>query len=137
VGQGSWEEIDYVRRGTRGILNFGWNRLEGRHTYDSATQLLTRWPYRGPVAEYAHSDGCSVSGGYVYRGTKVPAAAGRYFYGDYCSGTVWSFRIAGGKATGLRREPFSVKGLSSFGEDSSGELYLMSVDSGDLLRLVG
>ena len=73
----------------------------------------------------------------MYRGAKVPAAAGRYFYGDYCSGTIWSFKIAGGKATGIRREPFSVKGLSSFGEDTTGELYLMSVDSGDLFRLTG
>jgi glucose/arabinose dehydrogenase len=135
VGQGSWEEIDYLRRGTPGIANFGWNRLEGRHIYDDTTELLTRGSYHAPVAEYSHSDGCSVSGGYVYRGTKVPAAAGHYFYGDYCSGTVWSFKIASGKAIGLRREPFTVKGLSSFGEDSAGELYLMSVDSGDLLRL--
>jgi glucose/arabinose dehydrogenase len=135
VGQGSWEEIDYLRRGTPGIVNFGWNRLEGRHIYAAGTDLLTRGSYHPPVAEYSHSDGCSVGGGYVYRGTSVPAAAGRYFYGDYCSGTVWSFKVAGGKAAGLRREPFTVKGLSSFGEDSVGELYLMSVDSGDLLRL--
>jgi glucose/arabinose dehydrogenase len=135
VGQGSWEEIDYLRRGTPGIANFGWNRFEGRHIYNSGTALLTRGSYHAPVAEYSHSDGCSVSGGYVYRGTKVPTATGRYFYGDYCSGTVWSFRISTGKATGLRREPFTVKGLSSFGEDSTAELYLMSVDSGDLFRL--
>jgi glucose/arabinose dehydrogenase len=135
VGQGDWEEIDYLRRGTPGIANFGWNRFEGRHIYAAGTELLTRGSYRAPVAEYSHSDGCSVSGGYVYRGKQVPLAAGRYFYGDYCSGIVWSFKTAGGKATGLRREPFAVKGLSSFGEDSAGELYLMSVDSGDLLRL--
>jgi glucose/arabinose dehydrogenase len=137
VGQGSWEEIDYLRRGVAGVANFGWNHFEGRHSYDSGTTLLTRGTYRPPVAEYSHSDGCSVTGGYVYRGSKVRAAAGRYFYGDYCSGNVWSFKLAGGKATSLRREPFTVKGLSSFGEDTSGELYLMSVDSGDLLRLAG
>ena len=90
-----------------------------------------------PVVEYPHTQGCSVTGGYVYRGKKAPAAAGRYFYGDYCSGTIWSLKIAGGKATSIRREPFRLKGLSSFGEDSSGELYLMSVDSGDLFRLAG
>jgi glucose/arabinose dehydrogenase len=135
VGQNAWEEIDYLRKGWSGLVNFGWNRFEGKHVYEPSTQLLARGTYRPPVVEYPHSQGCSVTGGYVYRGTKVPAAAGRYFYGDYCSGTIWSFVIAGGKATGVRREPFSVKGLSSFGEDAAGELYLMSVDSGDLFRL--
>jgi hypothetical protein len=76
-----------------------------------------------------------VTGGYVYRGTKVTAATGRYFYGDYCSGKVWSLRIVNGGATGLRLEPFTVQGLSSFGQDSAGELYLLSVGSGDLFRL--
>src|SRR6478735_6446641 len=137
VGQNAWEEIDYLKRGWSGLVNFGWNRYEGTHIYDASTALLTRGAYHPPVAEYSHSEGCSVTGGYVYRGAKVPAAAGRYFYGDYCSGTIWSFKIAGGKATGIRKEPFSVKGLSSFGEDTTGELYLMSVDSGDLFRLTG
>jgi glucose/arabinose dehydrogenase len=135
VGQDQWEEIDYLKRGTGTIANFGWNHFEATHVYDSSTALLTRGRYVAPVAEYPHSDGCSVSGGYVYRGKRVPAAAGRYFYGDYCSGTVWSLRIAGGKATSLRREPFSLRGLSSFGEDTAGELYLMSVDSGGVYRL--
>jgi hypothetical protein len=86
------------------------------------------------VVEYPHAQGCSVTGGYVYRGTKVPSAAGRYFYGDYCSGIVWSLTLSDGRAH-VRREPFTVKGLSSFGEDANGELYLMSVDSGTLYRL--
>jgi glucose/arabinose dehydrogenase len=138
VGQGAWEEIDYLKRGTSGISNFGWNRYEGRQIYDSNTALLGRGIYRPPVAEYSHSTGgCSVTGGYVYRGKAVPAAVGRYFYGDYCSGTIWSFKISGGKARGLRREPFELKGLSSFGQDANGELYLMSVDSGSLVRLAG
>ena len=136
VGQGAWEEIDYLRKGA-GLANFGWNRYEGRHSYDSSTQLLTRAPYHGPIAEYPHSQGCSVTGGYVYRGTTVKAAVGRYFYGDYCSGNVWSLKVSGGKAVGIRLEPFKVAGLSSFGEDAAGELYAMSVDSGDLFRLAG
>jgi hypothetical protein len=76
-----------------------------------------------------------VSGGYVYRGKAVPAEAGRYLYGDFCTGTIWSLRIVNGKATSVRREPFSLNGLSSFAEDWSGELYAMSVASGDLYRL--
>ena len=138
VGQGDWEEIDYLPRGTRGIANFGWNRYEGTHLYDSSTQLLGGGAYRAPVAEYSHADGsCSVTGGYVYRGARIPSAVGRYFYGDYCSGKIWSFRLAHGRATDVQQEPFSVGGLSSFAQDASGELYLMSVTSGDLDRLVG
>jgi glucose/arabinose dehydrogenase len=135
VGQDQWEEVDYLRRGA-GLANFGWNRYEAGHTFDSSTKLLTNGTYHAPVAEYSHEGGgCSVTGGYVYRGSKVPAAAGRYFYGDYCSGNVWSLKIVGGRATSLREEPFKVQGLSSFGQDSAGELYLMSVSSGDLYRL--
>jgi glucose/arabinose dehydrogenase len=138
VGQGEWEEIDYLKRGTAGLTNFGWNRYEGTHVYEAGTALLGRGKYRPPVAQYSHSTGgCSVTGGYVYRGKAVKSAVGRYFYGDYCTGTIWSFKMSNGKATGLRREPFQLKGLSSFGEDAAGELYLMSVDSGALVRLAG
>lgn len=138
VGQGEWEEIDYVKHGAAGLSNFGWSRYEGRHLYESGTALLRRGTYRPPIAEYSHdTGGCSVTGGYVYRGKAVPAAVGRYFYGDYCTGTIWSFTVSNGKARGLRREPFRLKGLSSFGEDSAGELYLMSVNGGSLVRLAG
>jgi glucose/arabinose dehydrogenase len=137
VGQGKWEEIDYLKNGPNAVANFGWNRLEGNHIYDSSTRLLGAGAYHAPVAEYSHDDGCSVTGGYVYRGTKIRSAVGRYFYGDYCSGTVWSLRIVNGRATGLRREPFSLAGLSSFGEDAAGELYLMSLGNGWLYRLTG
>jgi glucose/arabinose dehydrogenase len=137
VGQDKWEEVDYLKKGTPALVNFGWNHFEGTHIYDASTQLLTRGKYHAPVVEYPHTEGCSVSGGYVYRGKAVPAAAGRYFYGDYCTGTIWSLRIVNGRATGVRREPFTLKGLSAFGVDSNGELYLMSVDSGELDRLAG
>jgi glucose/arabinose dehydrogenase len=135
VGQDAWEEVDYLKRGTETIANFGWNRYEGTHIYDGITKLLTRGVYHGPIAEYPHSDGCSVTGGYVYRGTKIPSAVGRFFYGDYCSGLVWSLQVVGGRAMGVRREPFTVAGLSSFGQAADGELYLMSVQSGNFFRL--
>ncbi len=80
-----------------------------------------------PVTQYGHASGCSVTGGYVYRGSKLPSVRGRYLDGDYCSGTVWSLRVIGGKAQ-VRREPFRVESLSSFGEDATGELYLVSLD---------
>jgi glucose/arabinose dehydrogenase len=139
VGQGNWEEIDYVRKGAKATtpLNFGWNTYEGRHLYPGGDELLRRGRLVQPIVEYSHAIGCSVTGGYVYRGKAVPAAVGRYFYGDYCSGTIWSLKVKNGKATGVRREPFTVKGLSSFGEDTAGELYLTSVDTGAVYRLAG
>jgi glucose/arabinose dehydrogenase len=137
VGQDSYEEIDYLKHGWTGYVNFGWSRFEGLHVYDSGRPLLTKGRYVKPIVEYPHSLGCSVSGGYVYRGTAVPAATGRYFYGDYCSGRIWSTRVVSGRATARRLEPFTLQGLSSFGEDDDSELYLMSVSSGDLYRLAG
>ncbi|HMK92988.1 MAG TPA: PQQ-dependent sugar dehydrogenase [Thermoleophilia bacterium] len=135
VGQDKWEEIDYLPRTTNKLVNFGWNRFEGNHVYDSSTQLAGPGVYRAPIAEYSHSDGCAVDGGYVYRGTTLPPNVGRYFYGDNCSGNIWSLEVVGGKATAVRKEPFTVPGLSSFAVDGSGELYLMSVSSGSLYRL--
>jgi len=136
VGQGDREEIDYLRRGFTAPVNFGWNHWEGKRIYDSSTRLLTRGRYVPPVVDYSHDEGCSVTGGYVYRGKAVKAAVGRYFYGDYCSGTIWSLRVVGGRATQVRQEPFKLEGLSSFGEDAGGELYAMSLNGG-LYRLAG
>ena len=83
---------------------------------------------------YHHGgNGCSVTGGYVYRGKTVPAAAGRYFYGDFCSGDVWSLRITGGKAVDNRREG-QIGSLSSFGQGANGDVYAVSLDGG-LYRL--
>ena len=77
-----------------------------------------------------------MTGGYVYRGSGVPSAKGRYFYGDYCTGIIWSLRIAGGKATGNRRESTQIGSLSSFGQGANGALYAVSLDGG-LYKLVG
>jgi glucose/arabinose dehydrogenase len=85
VGQGDWEEIDYLPAGSQGGANFGWSIMEGNHGYDGDAQpgLIL------PAAEYSHSEGgCSVTGGYVYRGS-MPEWQGIYLYGDYCSGIVW------------------------------------------------
>src|SRR5207244_10756245 len=93
--------------------------------------------FRKPVHVYSHAGGnCSVTGGYVYRGSAVPSARGRYFYGDYCSGKIWSFVPAGGKATDVRQEPLAVDSLSSFGEDARGELYATSL-KGTVYQLTG
>jgi len=124
VGQGNWEEIDYRPAASLGSLaNYGWHVYEGRARYDNTP--LGPGRLVAPVYVYSHADNnCSVTGGYVYRGHAVAAAAGRYFFGDYCSGTIWSLRVENGSATDVRREPFNVGQLSSFGEDAAGELYL-------------
>jgi glucose/arabinose dehydrogenase len=136
VGQGAWEEIDRRPRAKLAQLaNYGWDAFEGRSSYEpkrlGAGQLVR------PIYVYSHNGGnCSVTGGFVYRGSAVPAARGRYFFGDYCSGLVWSLRISAGKAVQVRREPFRVESLSSFGEDARGELYVVS-QGGAVYRLAG
>jgi glucose/arabinose dehydrogenase len=133
VGQGEWEEIDYRPRAQVGTLaNYGWRAFEGRARYSNTS--LGPGQLVAPVHVYSHDEGCSVTGGYVYRGRAVPSAVGRYFFGDYCSGTVWSLRISGAQATDVRRESFSVDGLASFGEDASGELYA-ATENGRILKL--
>jgi glucose/arabinose dehydrogenase len=134
VGQNAWEEIDYRPRSRIAALaNYGWKTFEGRERFSNTR--LGPGELVAPVHVYANPrDGCSVTGGYVYRGRAVPAAVGRYFFGDYCSGNVWSLRIEGGRATDVRREPFRVEALATFGEDVAGELYLGTLD-GRVLRL--
>jgi glucose/arabinose dehydrogenase len=137
VGQGAWEEVDYVPRARLDqVMNFGWAVYEGRAPYDRSRKLDPRGPYRGPIQVYSHALGCSVTGGFVYRGKARKDLVGRYFYGDYCSGIVWSFKVVKGKPTAFRKERFSIPSLSSFGEDSRGGLYAVS-QSGTIYRIAG
>jgi glucose/arabinose dehydrogenase len=127
VGQDSWEEVDYTPRSSPGLENYGWNVYEGTHPYSTNTlnpagHLVT------PVAEYSHSSGCSISGGYVWKG--------RYYYGDFCTGRVWSLQIVDGAATDERVESISVPDLSSWGLDAHGNLYAVSL-SGTVFRVTG
>jgi glucose/arabinose dehydrogenase len=127
VGQNAWEEVDILPRGF-GLTNLGWRVYEGNTVFTQGQQPTPGGPLVGPVVVYSHDDGCSITGGYVYRGSAVPAARGRYFYGDYCSGKIWSFVPSGGKAADVREEPMHVESLSSFGEDARGELYATSLN---------
>jgi glucose/arabinose dehydrogenase len=128
VGQGEWEEIDYTPWHSPGLENYGWDVYEGRATFEQ--KPLGPGRLKAPVHVYSHSDGCSVTGGFVYRGAAVSAARGRYFFGDFCSGRVWSLKVVSGKAQSVRRENFRVVALSSFGEDATGELYMTSLEGG-------
>ncbi len=133
VGQDEWEEIDFTPRSSPGLENYGWDVYEGKHRYETKA-LNPAGKLVWPITEYGRSQGCSVTGGFVYRGSAVTGARGRYFYGDYCSGRIWSLVVRDGRATDVRREPFNVEALSSFGEDAAGELYLVSLD-GTVYRL--
>jgi hypothetical protein len=131
VGQNRLEEVNVrtaQQDGGRSV-NFGWPVLEGTQCYRPATGC-TRTGLTLPVVEYGHAEGCSVTGGFVYRGRALPGLVGTYFYGDYCSGWVRSFRLANGQATELREWPELAPGgqITSFGEDASGELYLVTTD---------
>ncbi len=138
VGQGRREEIDVFRPGIAGLENYGWRRYEGTLLNDPRTRLNRRGRLVWPVHEYVtHAGGgCAVTGGFVYRGSRVRSARGRYFFGDYCSGRVSSFVPRGGRRTGLRAHgALTVPGgLSSFGEGARGALYLVS-HAGRIYRL--
>jgi glucose/arabinose dehydrogenase len=130
VGQGAWEEIDYIPAGSPGGLNFGWNYYEGNHEYEPAG-IAGKVVF--PVAEYSHSEGgCSVTGGYVYRGA-MSEWNGIYLYGDYCTGFVWGLiRTVGGWQNQMLFD-MNVN-ITSFGQDENGEVYLVS-DEGGVYRL--
>jgi glucose/arabinose dehydrogenase len=132
VGQNALEEIDYLPRARLGALqNYGWDVYEGRATFED--KELGPGRLVQPVAQYGRNEGCSVTGGLVYRGS-ARALAGRYFYGDYCTGNVWSLKVVGGEARTLRRERFRIESVTSFGEDAAGELFAVS-HGGTLYRL--
>ncbi len=123
VGQASWEEIDFQQANSRGGENYGWRLMEGKHCFNPSTNCdpgtLTL-----PIVEYDHSLGCSVTGGYRYRGARLPQLFGSYLYGDFCSGRIWrAARTSRGRWTTaeLLDSPYMI---STFGEDEAGELYL-------------
>ena len=122
VGQNAWEEIDYQPSAGKSGVNYGWPVWEASHPYRLGTTLTGDTK---PIAEYSHAGGqCSVTGGYVYRGARIPALAGFYIFGDYCTGRLWTLvRFRGAwRLSSLRDTPYSI---SSFGEDDGGELYLV------------
>jgi glucose/arabinose dehydrogenase len=137
VGQDTREEIDIslaVNGGGKG-LNYGWNIMEGMLCFNAAS--CNQVGLTLPVLDYDHSQGCSIIGGYVYRGSAIPALSGTYFYGDLCSGFVRSLSYIGGQVTQQTDWPLLAPGgnITSFGEDAQGELYLMNLQGG-LFRIV-
>jgi glucose/arabinose dehydrogenase len=136
VGQSRVEEIDVAIAPRRGGENYGWNVMEGSQCYNPASGC-SRDGLTLPVYEYGHGEGCSVTGGVVYRGCRIPALAGTYFFGDYCSGFVRSIRVAGGQASELRDWSAGTRGVgapTAFGLDAQGEVYVVDYD-GEVYRL--
>ena len=152
VGQNNWEEIDVILANKMGGQNFGWNIMEGFHCYPEEiecnnTNLIE------PIWEYPNNanyfktlagikqnkmDGCSITGGYVYRGNKIPEFYGRYIFGDYCTGKVWSFIYENGETKNIKNHTLEILNsmnknsfyLSSFGKTNEGELFIVDYNGG-------
>ena len=152
VGQNNWEEIDVILANKMGGQNFGWNTMEGFHCYPEEiecnnTNLIE------PIWEYPNNanylktlagikqnkmDGCSITGGYVYRGNKIPEFYGRYIFGDYCTGKVWSFIYENGETKNIKNHTLEILNsmnknsfyLSSFGKTNEGELFIVDYNGG-------
>jgi len=140
VGQNAWEEVSVSPTSAgRGVgANYGWNVMEGLHCFNPSTGC-NQTGLELPLVEYMHASGaCSITGGYVYRGARVPALAGHYLYADYCAAFVRSFQLVGGAATNasdwsIRLSPGG--SVSSFGEDARGDVYIMSL-AGAVYRII-
>ena len=154
MGQGCFEEINYVERPENGGYNFGWRQMEGTHCYGglnvcTATSSLGCSPacndpsFTDPVLDYNNSGQpeCAITGGYVYRGCRMPTFTGRYFYSDYCTRSIRSITIVNGTVQGAPTlygglDPGGTPGgLTSYGEDAQGELYL-TYRNGTVRKLV-
>jgi glucose/arabinose dehydrogenase len=135
VGQNEREEIDFQRASSSGGENYGWNILEGTECYSPPSGCVPPASYVAPIVDYSHDQGCSVTGGFVYRGSTYPSMQGIYFYGDFCSGTIWGLRNENGswEHVVLLETDLSI---SSFGEDEKGELYLADIAGGGIHRIV-
>ena len=158
VGQNKWEEVNFEPASSKGGLNYGWRIMEANHCYDPKENCPTEGLIK-PIIEYPNDanhpafafriieelsfsetdvEGCSVTGGYVYRGQKIKSMQGQYIFGDYCSGNIWTLKVVNGKALNFknRTEEINIGGgefttyISSFGQDSDGEIYIIDYNGG-------
>jgi glucose/arabinose dehydrogenase len=135
VGQDNYEEVDLQPATSIGGENYGWRRMEGFHCYNPSTNCFDQ-SFTMPVLEYPHSQGaCSITGGYRYRGTQIPTLKGAYLYGDYCTGTIWTATQTNGVWTSKTLFTTTIR-ISSFGQDVSGELYVMDVVKGIVYKFI-
>lgn len=133
VGQNAFEEVNFQPALSQGGENYGWRIMEGAHCFNpnpcDQTGLVL------PVAEYDHSQGCSITGGLVYRGNRFPRMQGNYFFGDFCSGRIWALRRSG--TAWQSNLLFDTKlSISTFGADKAGELYVADYVTGDIYSIL-
>lgn len=128
VGQNAWEEVDFESATNDGGDNYGWNRMEGAHSFGGRSPPPG---HHGPIYEYSNGGGnCAVTGGYVYRGSRIADLRGAYVFADFCAGRLRAFVETDGRATEHRFLGPRVGNLASFGEDRNGEIYVLSLDGG-------
>jgi len=133
VGQDNYEEVDVQSAASKGGENYGWRCYEGFHAFNT-TGCKSADSYVKPLVEYNHANNrCSITGGYVYRGSREPALAGKYFYADYCSDEV--FYAAQQDGAWTQTLATTVANPTTFGEDSAGELYIVSQKTSEIFRL--
>ena len=135
VGQNKWEWVHFQPSGSKGGENYGWNYLEGFHEYKVPENV--DWSgITFPVVEYSHDEGCSITGGYVYRGVDSPSIDGTYFFSDFCSGKLWGLKKNKNSKwiwTEFLETPFNV---STFGLDERGEIYFADFGKGEIYRII-
>lgn len=135
VGQNQYEEVNFEPAGAAGGGNYGWRIMEGLYCFISEGCDPESMGLILPVAEYDHSQGCSVTGGYVYRGQQYPELTGTYLYGDYCSGIIWGLRREAGGGWSEAELLQTNHIISSFGQDEAGEVYVVDHSGGQILRI--
>jgi glucose/arabinose dehydrogenase len=139
VGQNAWEEINFEPAG-QGLRNYGWRLKEGEVCFNPTSNCDPGDATVAPVAVYDNdAEGCSVTGGYVYRGSRIPSLRGTYIYADFCSGNFWTIRMQSGQADVQRItsdiNPSGLTQISSFGRDARGELYVTVFEGGAVYRI--
>lgn len=137
VGQRNWEEINYQSTSSPGGENYGWRCYEGNNIYDTTGCSLPS-SYIMPVKEYSHAatSGCSVTGGFVYRDSLFMDLYGYYFFTDYCNGVIYAL-TTDGNATLSTAGTFAGRNFSTFGEDTTGQLYIGDQSTGTVYRIMG
>lgn len=132
VGQSAWEEIDWAPADSKGGENYGWSQMEGNHPFRDGTEPANHVP---PVHEYDRTGlGCSVTGGYVYRGKAIPDLMGQYVFSDYCDGTIRALQMENGKVTGASDLGVNGGEVISFVQGGTGELYVLDI-GGSVYRI--
>ncbi len=142
VGQNAWEEISFQPAGV-GNLNYGWRCMEGNACTGLSGCTCNSAALTNPIHVYGHGAGCSVTGGYVYRGSQICGLQGTYFFADYCTTNIWSFRYTGGAVTQFTNrttelEPVgapTINSIAGFGEDAAGELYILDHNDGEIYKI--